>query len=293
MNVARATLIVALLWGMAGAFAGAADSYELRIQKSAGGVIAGDIVGGDGKRLIYCGSAGYQHECSATVKSGARFRLMALPESGWDLGGTWSGCEASPPQSCFVTMNSPKTVSYAFRQKGVVTITITQPRNGVITYKLDRIAGEATCPTQCRPVVTRGDRWRATMQGTLGWIPESWGADCSNQPNPCNLLADQDKSVAANFKLARTYAIIVTKPAHGVIAGDIAGGDGKRLIYCGSAGHQNECDLRVTDGTVLRLFGLPDSGHSFGPWSGACNGSRNQLCTVTVKGPLTVTQTYP
>jgi hypothetical protein len=246
--------------------------YKLTITAPPGGKI------GDEHQRIECGDG--VGRCSLTLPGPGTVRLWAFPNVGSDLG-TWVGCNPSYPasQSCDMNVTGAQTVTYKFVTKGWVTIDVSTPAHGAVVIGNDR------CPPKCKYQLTKGLRLSVQAVGDLGWVLESWGADCSNRSNPCSLLLDDQKGIAANFKPVGTWNLTVKKTGNGEIWSDDQG------IRCGNS--FSKCSIPVTKGASFRLGGFPNPGGKFGPWVGACDGQTGQFCTFTMRSDLTVTRTFP
>ena len=87
----------------------------------------------------------------------------------------------------------------------------------------------------------------------------------------------------ANFTVVSgtpSVTLTVTPPTNGTISGT--------GIACGTGG--NDCSEAYDYGTVVPLTATPDSGYTFGGWTGACTGTG--ACTVTMTAARSVAASF-
>lgn len=287
----RARTILSLVASTSIAFAAAAKSaaaqtYQLTVTAPAGGKISD---GADHR--IECGEG--VGRCRTTFTTPTTISLWVQPSPGYVLeGGKWIGCTPTDHwshQECRVTVDGVKTATYEFVKKGWVPFYVEKPAHGKVVY------GNDECPTKCQWAITKGTKVSFLAVGDLGWVLESWGADCSNRGNPCVLLPDDEKHIAANFKPVPTYTITITRPTNGTIF--TSPGDGiayEKGIDCGAGdARRTKCSIKVTKGVQVKLYGQADPGHKLGPWQGACDGTPYQMCIINPSRDQTVTRTFP
>jgi hypothetical protein len=101
-----------------------------------------------------------------------------------------------------------------------------------------------------------------------------WGGACSGT-GTCNVTMDTMKFVTATF-VKPSFGLSVSRSGPGSVVSNPSG------IYCGVG-----CSTQYPSGTLASLMAVPDSGASFGEWSGACSGASSS-CTVTMDGNKTV-----
>jgi hypothetical protein len=136
--------------------------------------------------------------CSVDLALTTQITLTAQPDAAHILG-RWGGACGATTNTCDVTVDAAKNVSYTFDPKPApkFTLTITPPNGGLITRNGPAGSG---CPAVCQLSLDPGTS--VQLIGTSGARSfYVWGGDCfSAQQNPsCTLTMDRDHSVSARY----------------------------------------------------------------------------------------------
>ena len=175
---------------------------------------------------------------SATVVT-----LVATPDPGYAFSG-WSGDLSGAASPDSLVMDGDKNVTATFRVQ--FDLTVSSSGNGAVA--LDPPGGVYDSST----VVT------LSALPDSGYAFTGWSGDLSGNANPDSVVMDSNKAVTANFALLSTlqFNLSVTASAGGSVILDPPGS-----LHNG--------------GTTVILSAVPDSGYTFGGWSGDLSGSAN------------------
>ena len=222
---------------------------------------------------INCGTGGV--DCTETYDYGTVVPLTATPDTGYSLS-AWTGA-CSGTGACSVTMTVARTVGATFAVPRY-TLTVTTPTHGTISG-----TGIAcgTGGTDCTETYDPGTVVPLTATPDTGYNLSAWTGACTGT-GACSVTMTAARTVGATFTIQR-YTLTVTVPANGTISGT--------GITCGTAG--TDCTETYDSGTVVPLTATPDSGYSFGGWTGACSGAGACSVTMTVARTVGATFTLP
>jgi len=119
-----------------------------------------------------------------------------------------------------------------------------------------------------------------------GSIFGGWSANCTPATAPptggtCTVVMNNNEAVGAIFDLgaSATLQVVFSGAGTGVVTSVPAG------INCGPT-----CSAGFVSGTSVTLTAMPNSGSSFGQWTG-CDSTAGQSCTVLLNTSRTVTVT--
>lgn len=110
-----------------------------------------------------------------------------------------------------------------------------------------------------------------TANPNYGYALSNWSGAFSGSVNPTNLTMNANQSVTANFGLIPFYTV-TTSATNGAISLNPPGG-----VY--------------TNGTVVTVTAIPNSGYGFGNWSGDLSGSVNPT-TIAMNGNKSLTANF-
>jgi hypothetical protein len=220
---------------------------------------------------ISCGST-----CSENFSSGTVVNLTATPDSGSTFAG-WSGA-CSGTGACSVTMDAAKSVSANFStNNGPFTLTVSKTGTGTVASSPAGIS----CGSSCSANFDSGTVVNLTATPDSGSTFAGWSGACSGT-GACSVTMDAAKSVGANFTAnAGPFTLTVTKSGSGT--GTVTSMPSG--LSCGTT-----CSASFASGTVVSLTATPDSGSTFGGWSGACNGTG--ACSVTMNSAQSVSAIF-
>ncbi len=116
-----------------------------------------------------------------------------------------------------------------------------------------------------------------TANAAAGFAFNGWSGDLSGAANPTTLTMNGNKSVTANFLAAATCYTLTLSATNGRI-------DASPVPNCNNG-------TQYTDGTVVSLRAVPNTGYVFVNWSGDASGSANPT-SVTMNGAKSVTANF-
>ena len=171
---------------------------------------------------------------------GSTATLTATAAPGYGFTG-WTGDASGIVNPLPVLMNANKAIVATFTRQYTLTATTT---NGTISglesggnYLPDTIATLTAVPA-------------------ANYVFTGWTGDANGTANPLSLLMDSDKTIGATF--TRQFALSVTTPVNGTIAGIASGG-------------------KYLSSTTATLTATPNAGYVFTGWTGSASGTANPL----------------
>ena len=235
---------------------------------------------------INCGAGG--SACSVTMPAPMTLGMSAVASAGYVFGGWTGDCSGTSP-SLWVALNGPRTCGATFTPAGgggtptyALTIAPVPAGGSVSGNGLACGNGGTTCQ------VSFGGETNATLTATpaSGYVFTSWGGSCSGTNATTSVLVSAAKSCSAVFTSTGgpvngpPYTMtIFPVPAGGTVQG--AG------LHC-SAGSSDRCTVSVNGSINLGMFVTPDTGYSFGGWTGDCMAAgTSSTLWITLAGPRT------
>ncbi len=158
----------------------------------------------------------------------------------------------------------------------VVGQTLTVARSGGGTGTVTADSGAINCGATCSDIYP-GTVVNLTATPDAGSVFVGWTGACTGT-GPCAVTVDAAKTVNAQFELAPTFSVTVTKAGlgNGTVTSSPSG------ISCGAT-----CSSAFAQNAVVTLTATPASGSVFIGWSGeGCSGTGT--CVVTVDAAKTV-----
>jgi hypothetical protein len=209
-------------------------------------------------------------QCTATYAPGALVTLSAAPSSNSTFAG-WSGA-CSGLGSCAVTVEGAQSVTATFmRAQASVHVLKDGAGDGIVTSTPSGIS----CGPACEADFDLGSNVVLSAVAAENSSFAGWSGACTGT-GPCSLTIDSAKSVRATFSRPFYTLTTSTQPALGTLVSSPTG------VYCGAA-----CSAEYLAGTLVTLTPVPNSGVSFGDWSGACTGTVPS-CNVSLTSHKTV-----
>ena len=183
----------------------------LVVSKSGSGTVASSPQG------IAC-----EPSCSSSFATGTVVTLTASAPQGWVFGG-WGG-DCAGAGACLVTVDGPKAVTAAFRERPPATHALSVVTSGQGTVSSDP-AGIDCGATCSRPFVVGSN---VTLRATAapGWRFVGWSGACSGADPACAVVLDLPKTATAAF--AR---LDLTAPAVRALVSSGRRGRAARLRY--------------------------------------------------------------
>jgi beta-glucanase (GH16 family) len=174
----------------------------------------------------------------------------------------------------YVTYTPAGSSSYA------LTVSKSGTGSGTITSS----AGGINCGSTCSATLASGTSVTLTASPASGSTFGGWGGSCGGTNTTCVVSMIAARSVTATFNSTGggTFGLSVSKGGTG--SGTVTSSTGG--INCGSA-----CSATLSSGTSVTLTASPDSGSTFGGWSGSCGGT-NTTCVVSMTAARSVTATF-
>jgi hypothetical protein len=122
--------------------------------------------------------------CSGlTIDSDAEITAVAVPSSGWRVGG-WSGACTELALSCTLTMSGPMSATVTF-VRAPVRVVVRVTGKGRVTSTPRGIS----CPGSCSRSFPGGTSVRLTASATKGWRFAGWSGACTGRSR-CALTSD-------------------------------------------------------------------------------------------------------
>lgn len=222
---------------------------------------------------INCGTA-----CVELYDGGTTVDLTATADAGSIFTG-WGGV-CSGTGICTVTIDEINNVIANFaNNRFSLTVALDGDGSGSVVSDPAGI----NCGTACDETYDGGTTVILTPTASAGSIFTGWSGACSGT-GPCTVTIDETNDLTATFANNR-FPLVVN------IAGE---GSGSVVsLPAGIACNQPSCNANFDSGTVVALSAVGFSGSSFESWSGACTGTGNDECQVTIgPGTTTVTATF-
>jgi len=240
----------------------------------------GGMVTGGG---IACGTGGTT--CQQLFTNATTLTLTATPDSGYTFTG-WGGSCSGTAATVDVIIDAAKTCSATFAQSGggtfQLTVTPTPPGGTVSGGGITCGSGGTTCQ------VTFGSATPVTLSATpaTGYSFTGWGGSCAGTSATTTVQVDGVKTCSATFTAGLPagppYTMTISpKPTGGAVTG--AG------LNCGTGG--TLCTASMPASMSYGMQATPDSGYTFGGWSGNCTGTSASL-TIQLAGPRTCSATF-
>jgi hypothetical protein len=222
---------------------------------------------------ISCGS-----DCSETYDVVTGVTLTATP-SGSAVFAGWSGACTGTSTTCTLTMNGPKLVTATFSNKPVLTVTKAGGGAGTVTSSpVGIVCGTGTGCNQPYDAGTTVTLTAAPDDSTStfgGWI----GCNVTG-PLTCTVTMDASKTVTATFDAKPVLTVILEPPA---TTATVMSGDG--LINC-----PPDCTQTYNLNDSVSLHASPPG--LFVGWTGGCEGTDPDVCTVIMDSTKPVTATF-
>jgi photosystem II stability/assembly factor-like uncharacterized protein len=243
--------------------------YTLTVSKSgAGSGPVSSIPAG-----ISCGSV-----CSFAFASNTIVTLTATANSGSVFAG-WSGA-CTGTSTCNITMDGAKNVTATFNT-ATSGYTLSVAKAGAGNGPIVSSPSGISCGSACSKNFATNTIVTLTATPSSGSVFGGWSGACTGT-STCVVTMSQARSVTATFNLAtsgQTLTVSKTGTGSGPIVSSPSG------ISCGSV-----CTKSFPTNTVVTLTATPNTGSTFGGWSGACTGT--STCVVTMSQARSVTATF-
>jgi uncharacterized repeat protein (TIGR02543 family) len=240
----------------------ALNTLTVYLSPSGGGTVTSDLGG------INCLTNGGAN-CSATYATvGQEVTLTAAPATNYVFNGWAGACSgAGTSLTAMVSMNAAKSCTATFTTN---TLSVgTSSGSGTIMSNVGGI--ECTNGSGvCQANYSSGAIVQLTATPTSGYVFTGWsgtaGSGCTGRTSPITMEMNGSYTCSATFAARQT--LTVSFAAGGTVNSDVAGTAGG--IAC--AGTSGTCSDSYTYGTVVILTAKPNSGYSFGGWTGSCSG---------------------
>jgi uncharacterized repeat protein (TIGR02543 family) len=197
-----------------------------------------------------------------TVDDGTVVSLTAAPSSGYVFV-NWTGEVANPNSAgTTVTVNANKTVTANFSHQYTLTVSVSPAGSGT------------TVPVAGGHPFADGTVVNLSASAASGYVFVNWTGEVAN-PNSAGttVTVNANKSVTANFAVARTLTLGLNPPA-----------GGSTTPPAGSTA--------FVLNTVVPLSAVPAAGYRFVNWTGEVANPNNPNTTVTMDANRTVTANF-
>jgi hypothetical protein len=235
------------------------NTHTLNISKSGNG--SGTVTSVPAS--IACGTT-----CSATFTDGITVSLIAQPDTGFAFAG-WSGA-CSGTGTCAVIMNGDKSVSANFIETPKYLVKVTKPTTGVISSEPSGIF----CGGANKQCVSSFSSAKLTATPNPGFEFVKWNGCQAPEGNICYIKPTGKMTLSAVFKKIPKYKLKISKNKLGSITSVPAG------LNCPD--RKNSCEAMFLKGTQVNLTAVPQVGHTFAGWTGACSGV--DACILNMDG---------
>ena len=245
-------------------------------------------------------------DCAETLGHGSVVVLHASPRTPDSEFARWSGgaCDGSTAPTCAVALDQARTVTARFDVKSyTVTVGVAGNGSGSVTSSVGGIDCRITLGVPsggpCSASIKHGQTVTFTATAAPGSTLAGAIGDCT-VPDPgsdprgtsrCTTQVTRVMSGTATFDLLRSLSVSGTGDGNGHVMGDLGPGT-PGVIACdvraGTA--TGTCATTLAHGTTVRLTAIPNAGHEFLGWSGACAGSG--ACTVPLDQARAVTARF-
>jgi hypothetical protein len=189
---------------------------------------------------------------------------------------SWTGCNSVSGDTCYVTLNTSKTVTAFFHSSIQYTLTVVVIGHGSVSH-----APEIDCGTTC---VAQFDAGRSVVLSAvedLGSKIEGWDYGACGESLNCSVTMTSDLTVTVTFidMPPQELTVNITGDGIGRVTSDPAG------IDCDTG----TCTAFFPYGQNVTLTAVPDAVTEdiFGGWSGDCT-TTNPVCKITMKFDATV-----
>jgi hypothetical protein len=209
--------------------------------------------------------------CSQNYVIGSFVTLTANPAQNWVFT-SWSGCDSMNGNTCYVTMNSARSVTATFAI--TYPLTVAETGNGSITSS----DGFINCGSLCAHRYTAYSPVTLSANAGLHWTLTGWTGCDRVQGTICTVSMYAARNVMASFKMV--YGLGVSRSGNGTVIS----GDG--FINCGTA-----CSHNYPNGATLALTATPAVGNTVSNWVG-CNSTQGNVCFVTINGSTSASATF-
>jgi len=210
---------------------------------------------------IACGSA-----CSARYDNGARVTLSQTAARGYRFSG-WGGACAGTG-ACTVVMDAQRSVTAGFVALPRYPLTVTRPTGGVVGSEPAGIL----CGGRQRQCTASFAQVRLVATPDAGYQLVRWRGCPDPEGHVCELTLTAATTLKPVFGKLPRYTLRIAKNRLGAIVGSPAGLD--------CPDRKKTCAAKFFKGTDVTLSPVPQSGHAFAGWTGACSGT--QPCRLTM-----------
>ena len=153
--------------------------------------------------------------------------------------------------------------------------TLTVQRNG--TGAGDVTATGIDCGADCSEAYAAGTTVTLTATAQGGSTFTGWTGCTPIDATRCQVTMSAARTVTATFDGVTTSSRLLTVARSGLGGGRVLGPG----IDCGGAG--DDCSELFLDGSVVNLAAIPDTGSTFGGWTG-CDSTSGTSCDLTING---------
>ncbi|HTM20670.1 MAG TPA: hypothetical protein VL172_09190, partial [Kofleriaceae bacterium] len=244
------------------------------------GYTVGVTTRGNGSGSVTSSPAGIAcpGDCSDSFSFGTSVTLTANAAAGSTFSG-WSGCTSSSGNQCTVSVDGAESVIATFSLISyAVNLTVAGAGSGSVSSSPAGIA----CPGDCTQSWAYGTVVTLTAAADPGSTFAGWTGCDAPSGATCTVTVSGIENVSASFAVA-TPSLTVS-----------LGGTGGGTVSSSPAGIAcpGDCAQDYAYGTTVTLTATPAAGSQGVIWSGGCDTSSANTCTVAVTAARNVTATF-
>jgi uncharacterized repeat protein (TIGR02543 family) len=211
-------------------------------------------------------------DCTEAYPSTFQVTLTPSPSSNFE---SWSGCTDTSGTTCFVSMNTNKTVTARFR---TANLNVEIVGSGTVT------GTGISCPGDCSESYATDSSVTLRASPASGFAFGGWGFDCTTAGGAatCTLAMNSSKLARATFTQAAPTAQTLTVAVTG--SGSVTGPG----INC-----PTDCSESYAPGTAVTLNASPAIGFALGSWGGDCASAGTAAsCTLSMSANRSASATF-
>lgn len=249
-----------------------AEPYRLTVERSGAGKVTSAPDG------IDCG-----RDCTGTYPAGTSVTLTAIDQAGASFIG-WAGAcsNGDSGNQCVVTMSRDMTIHAYFTATppGSATLTVGKAGDGsgIVTSTPDGI----DCGNECSEHFPEGTKVELVATAADGSALDSWDGCDSSQGDECTVLMGGNTAVTATFAQV-TRDLMVEVVGEGSVTSEPVGVD------IGGPGSES---APFEAGAAVELTASAAEGWAFDRWSGDCDSTSADVCTLNMDSDKAVSATF-
>ena len=258
----------------------------LTVSAGAGGSVdvEATVDGGASEADVSSPSQGFAFNVEATAT------LTAVPDTGYAFS-AWTGACAGQEAACALDDVAGSTATAAAFDLVATTLTVTAGPNGSVDVEAT-VGGGASEADVSGP--SQGFAFNVEATATLTAVPDTghafsaWTGACAGQGAACALegVAGSTATTAAFDPVATTLTVSAGAGGSVDVKATVGGGASEADVSGPSQGFAFNVEATAT------LTAVPDTGHAFSAWTGACAGQGAACALDDVAGSTATTAAF-